>query len=256
MNRLLTACVVAVLAGGAAIPAAVRAEASGSTGYDISWPQCTSNGGASAPSGGAFGIVGVTDGLPWSQNPCLASEAHWADTRAGQPAVYMNTADPGTRSTHWSIGGPKGAACDPANTDAASAAFIACAYDYGWNAARDAYGRAAPIAGAANQTWWLDVEVGNSWNGGGPANAEDVQGSLDYLHSTGVSVVGVYSTAYQWNTITGGYKFSSSTPEWLAGAGSVHQAQSFCGQTPFGGLNSRITLTQYHASGFDADLPC
>ncbi len=61
-----------MLAGPMAAAAAVTAGAppSGSTGHDISWPQCES---AYSALGG-FGIVGVTDGRAWSANPCLASE--------------------------------------------------------------------------------------------------------------------------------------------------------------------------------------
>ena len=62
-------------------------------GYDISYPQCN----GTFPNGGAFGIVGVNGGLPYSANPCLGtgdgpSELSWAGMNAG---LYANTADPG-----------------------------------------------------------------------------------------------------------------------------------------------------------------
>jgi hypothetical protein len=55
----------------------------GTTGYDVSWPNCS----ASAPRNPTFGIVGVSDGTGYSQNPCLAQEAAWF------PSVnlYVNT---------------------------------------------------------------------------------------------------------------------------------------------------------------------
>ena len=61
-----------------------------------------------------------------------------------------------------------------------------------------------------NRTWWLDVETVNSWNGDGIANAADLQGVVDLLRSKGVARVGLYSTAYQWRAITGGYTASSA----------------------------------------------
>ena len=42
------------------------------TGNDVSYPQC----GKSFPSGQAFGIVGVNDGLANNANPCLANNAN------------------------------------------------------------------------------------------------------------------------------------------------------------------------------------
>lgn len=256
MKRLLLALTV-VAVGGAALVSPITAAASVTHGYDISWPQCQTGAPPRHPSGGAFGIVGVSDGLPWSQNPCLAGEFKWAKARPGAPSLYMNTADPGTVSTHWSKPGPN-PNCDPNNTDNTSAAFAACAYNYGWNAAQDALKtEAAPVASATTFTWWLDVETGNSWNGDGTANAEDVQGSINYLHAAGVATIGVYSTAFQWGAITGGYAFPTTTPNWLAGASSGSQARSDCTHVAaFGGTNSRITLVQYIAGGFDADVPC
>src|SRR6185312_3874526 len=55
----------------------------GSTGYDVSWPNCT----ATAPAHPSFGIVGVSDGTGYSQNPCLAKEAAWFPNLS----LYVNT---------------------------------------------------------------------------------------------------------------------------------------------------------------------
>ena len=232
---------------------ALTAEASTTSGYDISWPQCPSH----FPRGGGFGIVGVNDGIAWSQNPCLYGEYIWAAGRPAPPALYMNTADPGPQSSHWALGGPKASACNPADGNPNSAAFAACAYDYGWNTAADSLtAEAQPVPRAATLTWWLDVETSNTWNGSSRANAQDVQGSIDYLRVQGVNTVGVYSTAYQWGVITGGYAFTALTPEWVAGARSAQQARSACSSPPFAGRNSPIRLAQYPSGGFDADLVC
>src|SRR5579864_6452329 len=57
----------------------------GSTGYDVSYPQC----GAAAPTG-AFGIIGVNGGRPFSNNACLAAE-YSAAPQSPAPSLYINT---------------------------------------------------------------------------------------------------------------------------------------------------------------------
>src|SRR5690349_7115525 len=86
--------------------AEAKAASSALTGYDVSYPQC----GRSMPAGATFGIVGVTNGLPFSANPCLATEWSWAAAR-GAPQLYMNTANPAPHSSfYW----PSSGASDPA----------------------------------------------------------------------------------------------------------------------------------------------
>jgi hypothetical protein len=243
-----------VLPAAAAAPAPAPA---GSTGYDISWPQCQS----SFPAGGAFGIVGVTNGLAFSANPCLPNEFAWASGRPYAAALYMNTGNPETASSNWAgrAGvGPRTCTttnlADPSNVD--------CAYNYGWNAATDALRVATANVGTAARTlpWWLDVETGNSWNGTVAANSSTIQGYIDYVRSQATGMVGIYSTGYQWGQITGGYTVPSSTstpaaPDWLAGASSVSQAASMCDPAnSFSG--GPVQLVQYPNSGLDGNYVC
>src|SRR5207237_8960028 len=84
LRRLFPLAAVASI--GAALLAnqvAALAYEPGSTGYDISFPQC----GGAYPAGG-FGIVGVNGGYPFVHyNPCLADEyAH-----SPRAALYINT---------------------------------------------------------------------------------------------------------------------------------------------------------------------
>src|SRR5207248_11232634 len=72
-------------------------------GYDISWAQC----GFSYPRAPSFGVVDVSNGRPYNDNPCLASEYAWAAAAPRPPAFYVNTANPGSQSTHWTTPGPK-----------------------------------------------------------------------------------------------------------------------------------------------------
>jgi len=259
---------LAVLAAGAAAlaglaiqpaPAAARsagpAKSASAAAYDVSYPQC----GARLPSGGSLGVVGVTAGLPWSTNSCLASEYGWAASRPQPAQLYMNTANPETASSNWGVragSGPR--TCTVANL--ADPSNVDCAYNYGWNSARDALGRATTAIGAASGThaWWLDVETGNSWNGSTAANAQDVQGSVDYLLGTHVPAVGFYSTGYQWGVITGGYHPATgiaSPANWIAGATSGSQAASWCSPTrSFSG--GAVRLVQYPIGSFDGNAVC
>jgi hypothetical protein len=242
----------------------------GSTGWDVSYPQC----GTKLPTSGTFAVVGVSDGQPYSLNPCLGGskgEYAWAVSR-GTPALFMNTANPApTSSYYWPASGTSyPALC----IDSTSTKDPGCAYDYGWYAAGNALDAALAIDSKAWQIpWWLDVETANSWNGDGMSNAADIQGAMDLLHSRGVPIVGVYSTSYQWNAITGGYTVTSAptylkswsaefTPlvplsevrGWVAGALTASGAAANC-KTSFT-VGPRPLLAQYRSSKLDADLAC
>src|SRR5919197_6369050 len=179
------------------------AAADPSAGYDISYPQCN----GSYPSGGAFGVVGVNGGLPYSANPCLGagdgpSELGWAGINA---QLYANTADPGPAlSSHWPNGQTSPKQCNTAADPGSNTP--ACHYDYGWDAAADSYQDAvnayislgwAPSGATrtpvANQ-WWLDVETANSWTSTPTLNVQALHGEADYLSSVGAARIGFYST--------------------------------------------------------------
>ena len=126
------------------VAAAQDQYSSGTTGVDISWPNCTT----SVPSV-AFGIVGVTDGQGYSTNPCIAKEASYFKNLS----LYVNTGwyD---KSTHINPTFPKVCATGDNNC---------LAYNYGYNAGLYAI-NAAQSAGVSSATWWLDVETSNTWN--------------------------------------------------------------------------------------------
>ena len=255
-------------------------------GNDISWPQC----GGGFPTGQDFGIVGVNDGLANTLNPCLGtsteypftseSELNWAATSStgidsSQPAaqLYVNTADPGPGVSDWptstpgDLRNPYGSCGSGGTTDS-----TACAWQYGYNKASQdaswltaAAGSVKADTSVAAYPWWLDVETGNTWQSGSPGlamNVADLQGMVAGLNAAGVptSSVGVYSTASQWDTITG---FTSATAsssealyglnEWLPGARTQRQAKANCSATAFTG--GTITTTQWTGS-YDYDYPC
>jgi hypothetical protein len=226
-------------------------------GFDISFPQC----GGPEPNAPAFAVVGVNGGRAFSGNPCLARQYVWALTSTSpvQPraAFYMNTGNPGpAASGRWPPAGTR----TPQPCDGSWSA--ACAYDYGWSAAQDAYGRARSVAGdgAALSPWWLDVEVANSWSDDTSSNAGDLQGAIAYLRSVNVGTVGIYALAADWETIVGAPSPtapnnapSSPLPNWRPGAQSGTDALTWCTRSVTGG---HVMFVQYAANGFDANLPC
>jgi hypothetical protein len=256
--RLLGAAVAAL-----ALAAAGSALAASGTGYDISYPQC----GGLFPSSPAFAIVGVNGGKPYSANSCFGagtspSELAWGGMNS---QLYANTADPGSAlSSHW----PNGqAAPKPCNTTAnPGAESPECHYDYGWNAAADSYQDAVngyvslgwAAAGATRtpvaNAWWLDVETANSWTSTPSLNVAALQGEADYLTSVGAASVGFYSSSSDWTTITGATRSLAAYKSWLAGAGTLANAQAACSGPGFTG--GGVQLSQFASNGFDGDYDC
>jgi hypothetical protein len=271
LGGVLAALVVLLSGWGistAATASAAPTAAPGAIGYDVSTPQC----GRTLPEIGAFGIVGVNGGRAFSLNPCFASQYEWAKRRPAASGVYINTGNPAPRSDYyWPASGSRDPALCRDNT---STRDPGCAYDYGWHAAAAALAAADRVDPTSrSRTWWLDIETANSWNGDGIANAADLQGVVDLLRSKGVARVGLYSTAYQWRTITGGYTASSagtyrtawrsaftpryrleSVPLWIATMGDAAAAKTACTTSFTGGPAQMVQFVD--GSGLDANYVC
>lgn len=197
------------------------------------------------PTKPAFAIVGVSNGLAFSDNPCLVAQYTWAASSPRAPSFYISTANPGSQSVHWTQPGPK--PCSGASNDPG------CAYNYGWNAASHAFTYVAAQTGAATGArWWLDIETANTWSTTVALNNADIQGMVDFFAGQSV-VVGAYSTRFQWNQITGGLVLA--VPNWLAGASSTSQAIDWCtSASSFSG--GRVTVVQFATSSIDTDVAC
>src|SRR6266568_34068 len=117
--------------------AGTSAAPAGSTGHDISYPQCSGSSISAGAGhlGGQFGIVGVTNGRAWSANPCLGSEYQWAAGLPSTPGLYTNTANPApTSSYYW----PTSGSTDPVLCEkSTSTTDPGCAYDYGWHTGKN-----------------------------------------------------------------------------------------------------------------------
>ncbi len=232
------------------------------TGYDISYPQCS----GAYPSNPRFGIVGVNGGLANTANACLARELSWARGAPGQPSphqpdmsLYINTGNPGTQVADWPARGtaPAYGPCNGLLTNA-------CSYVYGEQRAAHAYRLVAARdpRGARTAPWWLDVELMATWAHTYQLNIAALQGFIAGLHNAGAGgPVGIYSTAAQWKDLTGltaqstPTAFNGQLPDWVAGtAASLTQARQSCASGGFTG--AAPTLAQYQLSRHDADLRC
>jgi hypothetical protein len=205
----------------------------GHIGYDISYPQCPPK-----STAGDFGIIGVNDGRPFMQNPCLAGEVSLAPTTT-LPSLYINAA--------YSIAYRKqitqGCSTSSASITGTSAQKQAWAIGCSEAETSISYSGAPNIA-----MWWLDVETGNSWSTSNLAlNQYAINGAASRLEQSGLPV-GVYSTGAMWTTITGGNKFTPTNiaADWEASGGSCTAAFT----------NSPVWLLQSVKSGLDTDYAC
>ena len=241
---------------------------------DVSFPQC----GGSLPreDGAAFGVLGTNNGRAFTRNPCLVTQLAWAKRLAAPPAFSVNTGNPGPRrARHWPLGQTSPRLCAPSDPNS-----LGCSYDYGWNAGWQSFATATDAAQrlhrvsrvnarhrAANVDWWLDVETMNSWQAtDGPAtvaayrrDVATLAGEMDALRAAGIARVGIYSTRFQWNLITGGYEVThgrfARVPLWLAGYESHAAAVAGCGRGSF--TDGPVVMTQYLGhDGFDSNVVC
>lgn len=137
-------------------------------GWDISWPQCTTAGASTAtnPTGGAYAVVGLNRGTPFTDNECFAAEWSWASSLPGEPAVYVNLDAAGSSSPHWTDPGPM--TCNGATGDAG------CAFNYGFALAQYDAARMPTTPSGGKPFVWFDVEGGKAWQTGSTAGSSAV----------------------------------------------------------------------------------
>ena len=232
-NRHLGAPIVAMSVGHTAVP-----YVPGQNGYDVSFPQC----GGPLPGGGAFGIVGVNDGRAFTHDPCLATLASWAGPTQSA-YINLNAPPPGSAQA---LNGPAGQ-CAGNDTGC-------MAYNYGYNAAVDAY-RYGTSQGVNAGVWWLDIETSNTWDSNKFNNSRTIQAALDALNASG-ALAGIYSTSYQWGIIAGG--FAPRVPEWVPTGADFQTAVKYCDGTHSFGAGGIPWITQYGTAGnpYDQDYVC
>ena len=232
-------------------PAATAAPIDSSFGYDVSWPQC----GRVLPFDGAFKIVGVNNGLAFSDNPCLQEQLVWAGGQSAQ--LYFNTGNPGPElSRYWPLGQKNPRICVKSDPDS-----LGCAFNYGYNFAEYAYKSAeegyanAGIGIKPKDAFiWLDVEIENSWRTSVKRNVRALQGAVYYLEKVAKAKrIGFYSNSYQWGVITGGTQVFEDYPSWVATASNRELSIEACVST-VGFTGGRTRLTQYIDFELDLDV--
>lgn len=217
-------------------------------GYDISWPQCSSDGNGPAasakPSSNVhYVILGLTHGAGHTTNPCLDAQLAWARAHHVPVGAYLVPSFPTAAQLAAASSGPYGActpsdrACRLGNDGAAQAADAL--------ATMQRAGLPAPMV-------WIDVEFRHvhPWSRSRTDNARVVDGVLAGVQLAHMPF-GIYTTSYMWSHIVGSMRVNA--PNWLpAGSDKPGVARSECRATGSGGATWIAQYTRH----FDEDLTC
>ena len=210
---------------------------SGSTGTDVSWPNCNSRQYVLKQS--AFGIVGVNDGLDFKGNPCLIQETSWFHNYS----LYLSTGYPGDSYGIKFEFAPN--YCHRNNSQC-------LAFNYGYTAA-DYSLKYASLRNVHATYWWLDVETDNSWTDNPAANVaslrEDGECPRTLFVSTDYRFLCLSIAAGQLNR-----NWQNRLPAWVDSAATKKiNAITDCKEQSFNG--GPITLTQFTPI-LDLDYVC
>ncbi|MHA7269100.1 FG-GAP repeat domain-containing protein [Arthrobacter sp. HLT1-20] len=222
-------------------------------GHDISWPQCsTAVGGFGLPlppTSTQFVVLGLTKGLPFTENPCLGTQLTWVRTNSKPAQAYTMAAFPSASQLgSYGTKGPWSAvtrAGQLSNVGYAQASFALATM------ARNSF-RPGMV--------WIDVEPrpAQPWPTATAAAQREnrliIEGLMRGLRDAGFSY-GLYSFTSGWQAITGSWHLPG-VPVW-ATAGRLDyptEAQDRCVQPSFSG--GRVYLSQWYDDTRDYDLTC
>lgn len=221
-------------------------------GYDISWPQCRVDEGGydlpMPPRSADFVIVGLTRGLPFTENPCLRRQVRWVRRNDIPAHAYTMAAFPTQDQVAlYRSAGPwsdRTRAGRLSNTGYAEAAFAV--------ASLERFDIDVP-------TVWIDVEPrpAQPWPTGAPterANRYVIEGVMRGLHDAGYSY-GLYSYDAGWDQIVGSWRLPG-VAVW-ATAGRLDypdEARDRCRQESFSG--GRVKISQWYDDVRDYDRTC
>ncbi|WP_054010701.1 hypothetical protein [Arthrobacter sp. ERGS1:01] len=224
-----------------------------SYGNDISWPQCpAAQGGYGLPLPAAsaqFVVIGLTKGLPFTENPCLTSQAGWAKDHQVPAQAYAMAAFPTPKQlSAYRSQGPW-----PASTKAGQLSNAGYAEAMAATASLKRVGFKPAMV-------WIDVEphIVQPWPAKGTASQQEnrsvLEGMMRGLHDAGYPY-GVYSFTSSWRAITGSWQLPA-VPVW-ATAGQTDQpadAAALCNKASFSG--GPVKLAQRYDATRDYDIDC
>jgi FG-GAP-like repeat len=250
--RSLVVIVLGLLLGAA--PAVVTpVNAAPLAGYDISWPQCPTSVGGNGlplpPASAQFVVIGLTRGLPFTQNPCLASQVDWARGNAVPAHAYTIPAFPtAAQLSEYGRQGPWSA--DTRSGQLSNVGYAQARYAL---TSLDAVGFSPPVV-------WIDVEPRRAqpWPTAAAAQQREnryvVEGLMRGLRDAGTAY-GIYSYQSAWQSITGSWQ-QPGVPVWSP-AGHLDyptEAEDRCIQPSFSG--GPVHLAQWTDDVFDYDITC
>jgi hypothetical protein len=247
----LAVALVALLLG--ASLGAPPASAATMYGHDVSWPQCPTSVGGNGlpmpPTTTQFAVLGLTRGLPFTENPCLASQVQWARNNGKPTQAYTMAAFPTpAQLSAYAAAGPWASRSRPGALSNA-----------GYGEGRYALATLNRI-GFFPTTVWIDVEPRSAqpWPTGSAAaqreNRYVVEGLMRALRDAGLAY-GLYSYTSGWADITGSWRLPG-VPVW-ATAGRLDypaEASDRCVQPSFSG--GHVYLAQWYDDIRDYDLTC
>lgn len=230
---------------------APSAQAAVMFGNDISWPQCPSS---FPPTSTQFLVIGLTNGLPFTQNPCVAAQATWAADHAKPTHAYTMAGFPtSAQLTTYGTKGPWSS-----STQAGRLSNV------GYAEAMYAVSTVRGVPGWAPRMIWIDVEPRDTEPRRQPwptstslqrlENRYVIEGLMRGLRASGYSY-GVYSNTSGWQTITGSW-WLPGVPVW-ATAGTLDyptEALDRCTQPSFSG--GKVYLVQWWDATWDYDRTC
>jgi len=222
-------------------------------GHDVSWPQCAKDGGGYSlpmpPAESQFVIVGLTRGLPFTENPCLADQLAWVrDNRKPAHAYTIPAFPTADQLTEHAAAGPR--------TGSARSDQL---HNVGYAQARFALATLGRVDFVPPMVW-IDVEPRKAqpWPTATPEqqleNRMIIEGLMQGLGDADVSY-GLYSNASGWKSITGSWQLPD-VPVW-ATAGRLDyptEAQDRCTQPSFSG--GPVLLSQWFDDKRDYDMTC
>jgi peptidoglycan hydrolase-like protein with peptidoglycan-binding domain len=222
-------------------------------GNDISWPQCPKDMGVAGHRGfglpmptasAQFVVIGLTNGVGYAANQCLASQVAWAKAHHVHTAAYAITTYPSTSQLEtYGLKGPY------AGTSAAVRLANAGFAQAGFNVA------SMRKAGLVSPMVWVDVEPSGTalWTKNSAANKAVVDGVLRGYRTAGF-MVGIYSYDPGYGKILGATRYA--LPEWrTAGPRGQSVARDRCAAS-YSLQGGPAVLSQWWTASVDHNMTC